>query len=78
MGEMADDLIDRMMDDGYFPSRIFLPRGHNKKEKVKEYPEKLFDMSFFPTSHPKPKPVQLPKLADPPNPWDTTGEEAPF
>ena len=86
MGEMADELIDRMMDDGYFPSRAFLPRGRNShhkgksKPKVKEYPEKTFDMSFFPTAIPKPRTIVEPKEELPPAPdaWDINNEEAPF
>lgn len=96
MGEIADDLIDRMMDDGYFPSRTFMPRGCNRKHKahkskgktfdeatraaeypskktdpslLPDYPEKTFDMGFFPVA--KREPVVE-------NPWDTNSEEAPF
>jgi len=31
MGEIADDLIDRMIDDGYFPGSNFTPTGRHKK-----------------------------------------------
>lgn len=84
MGEMADDAIDRMLEDGYFPSHGFLcRRGRNsshkqkKKPKVREYPEKTFDMGFFPTSIPKPRTVVEPK-EQAPDPWATDGEDAPF
>lgn len=85
MGEMADDLIDQMIDDGYFPSPAFMPRGRNRpyntkiKPKVKEYPAKTFDMGFFPTSIPKPRIIvnEEPK-EQLPDPWDTSDEEAPF
>ena len=33
MGEIADDLIDRMIDEGFYPSPHFMPRGQNKKKK---------------------------------------------
>lgn len=90
MGEIADDLIDRMMEDGYFPGRVFMPRGssrpHHKKSdpkdrstwKTRDYPEKTFDMGFFPTIPPKatkPEPV----VESPaPDVWDINSEEAPF
>ena len=104
MGEIADDLIDRMMEDGYFPGRAFMPRGGNrphyvpankKKKKpapagvfdeqtcaaefpgkktdpslLRDYPEKTFDMGFFPA---------MPKQDSAPDPWALNdGEEAPF
>lgn len=101
MGEIADDLIDRMMDDGYFPSRAFMPRGCNRGHKhqahkskgksfdettraqefpgkktpahlLQDYPEKTFDMGFFPTV--KREPV----VETPPDVWDIDNEEAPF
>lgn len=92
MGEIADDLIDRMFDDddGYFPSRAFMPRGSNKPRhkksdpndrstwKSRDYPEKTFDMGFFPTipkKEPKPEPVVTPPE---PSVWDFTDEDAPF
>lgn len=90
MGEMADDLIDRMWDDdnnaddcvpsygrSYCRNSAYRPRKH--KPKVKEYPAKTFDMGFFPTSIPKPRTIvdEEPK-EQLPNPWDTTDEEAPF
>lgn len=86
MGEMADDAIDRMMDDDdYFLRSAFMCRGRNsshkgkRKPKVKEYPAKTFDMGFFPTSIPKPRTIvdEEPK-EQLPDPWDTTDEEAPF
>ena len=96
MGEIADDLIDRMMEDGYFPSRAFMPRGcnrgHPRKEKkpapagafdeqtratefpgkktpahlLQDYPEKTFDMSFFPS---------VPVKAPAPSVWDLMNED---
>ncbi|MNF24252.1 hypothetical protein D3C85_379830 [compost metagenome] len=98
MGEIADDLIDRMMDDGYFPSQSFMPRGSNRTRgydtkiqpkkksdpndrstwKSRDYPEKTFDMGFFPTipkKEPKPEPVVTPPK---PSVWDFTDEDAPF
>lgn len=92
MGEIADDLIDRMWDDDnngddcvpyygrsyYRNSSSRLPK--KKKPKVKEYPEKTFDMSFFPTNIPKPRTIvpEEPKEQATPDPWATDGEEAPF
>lgn len=102
MGEMADDLIDRMMDDGYFPSSTSIPRGCNRGHKrtkkkqvpasvfdehtraqefpskktdpalLPDYPEKTFDMGFFPKPIPKEKPKPVP------DPWVIDGEDAPF
>lgn len=90
MGEIADDLIDRMMDDGYFPSRTFMPRGSNKSRhkksdpkdrstwKTRDYPEKTFDMGFFPTIPPKaPKPEPVVETPAP-DVWDINTEDAPF
>lgn len=64
MGEIADDLIDRMMEDGYYPGRAFMPRGGNRPHKAKahkskgktfdeatraaEYPSKKTDPSLLP------------------------------
>ena len=90
MGEMADDLIDQMMDDGYFPSPSFMPRSSNRQHhrksdpkdrstwKSRDYPEKTFDMGFFPTLPAKaPKPE--PKVETPaPDVWDINSEDAPF
>lgn len=94
MGEIADDLIDRMMEDGYFPGRAFMPNGSNRKHKAHKskgktydeatraaefpskktdpsllpnYPEKTFDMGFFPTM-----PVKKT-----PNSWEQAQEEDP-
>ena len=110
MGEIADDLIDRMMDDGCFPSRAFMPRGCNRGHKRKdrknppvdsfdattraqefpgkktpahllqEYPEKTFDMGFFPTVKPKPPKPSVEPVVTPTDPdvWDFTDEDAPF
>lgn len=89
MGEMADDLIDRMIDDGFYPSPHFMPRGSKKKkhkkpeevfipavnynQKRKEPDPKKFDMSFFPTANPKPVEPEPVKSV-----WDTEGEDSPF
>ena len=109
MGEIADYLIDQMMDDGYFPSPSFMPRGRNRGTKknrkqpppgafdeqtratefpgkktpahlLRDYPEKTFDMGFFPTIRPKPpKPTVEPAIETPaPDVWDINSEEAPF
>jgi hypothetical protein len=101
MGEIADYLIDQMMDDGYFPSPSFMPRGRNRGTKknrkqpapdafdeqtratefpgkktpahlLRDYPEKTFDMGFFPT-------IPAKQAVDPaPDVWDINSEEAPF
>ena len=89
MGEIADDHIDRMMDDGYSPFSGWERKGRYKtppdsyyrkqepkKKKVKEYPAETFDMGFFPTTTPKPRTVVEPKEVVP-DPWSTDGE-APF
>lgn len=94
MGEIADDLIDKMMDDGYFPSRYSCGRGTKKNRKsvpkgafdeetraaefpgkktplhlLREYPEKTFNMDFFPTAK---REVVVE------DPWKTDSEDAPF
>jgi hypothetical protein len=63
MGEMADDAIDRMLDDLFEGRGAYtsIPRyGRDsyrpKKKKVKEYPAETFDMSSFPAFKPKPPP----------------------
>lgn len=86
MGEIADDHIDRMMDDGYSPFYGWERKGRyktppdsyykKKQAKVKTYPEKTFDMGFFPTSIPKPRTVVEPTEVVP-DPWAIDGE-APF
>lgn len=102
MGEIADYLIDQMMDDGYFPSPAFMPSGCNRGHKhkahkakgntfdeatraaefpgkktdpslLRDYPEKTFDMGFFPTV--KREPVVTPPA---PDVWDIHSEDAPF
>lgn len=85
MGEIADDLIDRMMDgddDMYYPHRSYLPRVRHAakpKKKVKEYPEKTFDMGFFPTNIPKPRTVVEEPKEQAPDLWQAASdEEAPF
>lgn len=86
MGEIADDLHDRMMDDDYYDSPFSgyerkgryrtPPDSYYKKAKVKEYPAKTFDMGFFPTSIPKPRIIgEAPPVE--PDPWATDGE-SPF
>lgn len=47
---------------------------------LRDHPEKTFDMSSFPTNIPKPRTVvpEEPKEQPAADPWDTTGEEAPF
>lgn len=98
MGEIADDLIDKMMDDGYFPSRAFMPHSCNRGTKkngkpvpkgafdeetraaefpskktplhlLRDYPEKTFNMDFFPTAK---REVVVE------DPWKTDSEDAPF
>lgn len=97
MGEIADDLIDRMFDDdfGYPSSRgrhynVRQKKQRNKLEDktfdeatraaefpskktdpslLRDYPEKTFDMSFFPT---------IPKKEDAPDPWALGTDDAPF
>lgn len=99
MGEIADDLIDRMWDhddrDDDYPHggrsyyRNSAPRPPKKKKpksdpndrstwKSRDYPEKTFDMSFFPIipkKEPKPEPAVTPPE---PSVWDFTDEDAPF
>lgn len=101
MGEIADDLIDRMFDDdfGYPSSRDMRGSHYNVRQKkqrhkledktfdeatraaefpskktdpslLRDYPEKTFDMSFFPTVKREPV-VEDPWAIDP-------DEEAPF
>lgn len=93
MGEIADDLHDRMMDDDFYdspfsgyerkgrykhpPDSYYRNMETKKKPKVKEYPEKTFDMGFFPTNIPKPRIVEEPKPVEP-DPWATDGADAPF
>ena len=101
MGEIADDLIDRMFDDDegmYYPHRNNYyrhpsPRPYKKKKPapagvfdeqtcaaefpgkktdpslLREYPEKTFDMGFFPT---------IPKKKEAPDPWALGTDDAPF
>lgn len=77
MGEMADELIDRMIDDGYWPgtfgcrSSRYVP----KKPKVKTYPESAFKMGKFPVGA-KHRRVE-PEKPKEPDIWDTSGD-APF
>lgn len=98
MGDIADDLIDRMFDmedDGYSqsPCSTYGYRRPRKPKKpapagafdeqtramefpgkktdpslLRDYPEKTFDMGFFPI---------LP-VNKAPDPWNPSGEEAPF
>lgn len=98
MGDEADYLINRMMDDGISPyscGRRSRKKKHREPKKpvdpgafdeetrarefpskktdprlLPDYPEKTFDMGFFPT---------IPKK-EPPKPqgWDVDEEEAPF
>lgn len=91
MGEIADEHYDRMMDEGFSPfsgrerkGRYATPpdsyyrnmQPKKKKQKVKEYAPETFDMSFFPTSIPKPRTVEEPKPVEP-DPWATDGD-SPF
>ena len=79
MGEIADYLIDQMIDDGYYPGGNFLPRGGSRyrnghsscaprPKKVKTYPESTFDMGWFPTVTKKEEPNIIEELLkeDPP------------
>lgn len=90
MGEIADDLIDRMIDEGFYPSPHFMPRGQNKKKKKHKEPEK----PFIPATnyHQKRKEPhekkfdmswfpETPKPTAPEpekSPWEINGEDAPF
>lgn len=85
MGEMADEAFDRMMDemDNFSYRNPYYSRPSYRSNpptvrtpKVKTYPEKTFDMGFFPTAIPKPKLIEEPK-EEVPDPWSTDGD-APF
>lgn len=105
MGDIADDLIDRMLQEGTYgfacrrgrtkgrsnhrhpqydqlPKKKVDPKAFDEDTRAREYtgkntpasmvpdfPEKTFDMSFFPKA-PAPKPE--------PNAWDYDPETAPF
>lgn len=85
MGEIGDDIIDRMIENGYYPghfaTRSCRPPAPKKKKKIKEYPESTFNLGKFPigAKHRKIKP-EVPQEPEPvkevPN-FDTDGE-APF
>lgn len=103
MGEIADDLIDRMMEDDWFhpceprqrgyaryshdlmprkkkkpaPAGVFdeqtraaeFPSKKTDPSLLRDYPEKTFDMGFFPT---------IPKKKEEPDPWALGTDDAPF
>lgn len=97
MGDIADYLIEQMMDGGMTPGMGYACRRGRKRQEprkpkdpkafdedtrareypgkntpahlLQEYPEKTFDMGFFPTIHKKEKPMPFADLMD---------EEAPF
>ena len=100
MGEIADDHVDRMLDDLFEGRGNFYPRYHREEYRPKKkkpasadvfdeqtraaeypskktdpkllphYPEKTFDMGFFPT---------IPKKKEAPDPWALgTEDDAPF